>query len=566
MTHKVAIAISGAVSLGSYESGTVYELIHAIKLHNEANPDNRIEIDVLSGASAGGMTAAMIAQKLLYDGAALEDPINNSLYDVWVNRVDILDLLNPDLGDDPDKSLLSSNRIRDNAKYVFLTRYNQLDPVIKPHIAVGEKIQLGLALSNLNGVDYELPTFSATDTGMDSGEFIQTRNQDRYTTEVTDTCDHADYWVDVMTAGRACGAFPLAFRPLSVQRQWDCADYKGLGAKDWASYFTGQYSYADGGIFNNYPLGLARDLALRVDKEAGDADKRFYFYISPDAKVTSADYSFSADNANMVQAMGQIVKSILSNSRFQDWVQTDSLNSELEKLHRRAKGLLDVVMNAKPDELSAMRTTADKFCKMLYLESSGGDQTAQQNNYRKDYQHAEAAFMPYVPTGVHLTTEQKTVWLNSILVMEVNANLNGKDKMRIYTITAEASELASSPIAAFFGFLDVRFRIHDYWVGRLKARNMINQIIHHVKQGDAHQLPLNISPLDTTEIEAKLEGMSALRNATMSDVAKTTRKKLYQRLKNRSQLIMKSLGLNFIVRKLILQFVLKGKIKQFLKL
>ncbi len=91
MTHKISIAISGAVSLGSYESGTMYELIHAIKLHNEQNPDNRIEIDVLSGASAGGMTAAMIAQKLLYDGAELDDPVNNCLYDVWVNRVDIND-------------------------------------------------------------------------------------------------------------------------------------------------------------------------------------------------------------------------------------------------------------------------------------------------------------------------------------------------------------------------------------------------------------------------------------------------------------------------------------------
>jgi hypothetical protein len=361
-----------------------------------------------------------------------------------------------------------------------------------------------------------------------------------------------------MTAGCACGAFPLAFRPLSVQRQWDSADYKGLGAKDWTAYFTGQYSYADGGIFNNYPLGLARDLAVRIDKRSGDVDKRSYFYISPDAKVSSADYAFSADHASMVQAMGQIVKSILSNSRFQDWVQTDSLNSEIDKLHRRAKGLLDVVINAKPDELSAIRTTADKFCNMLYVENDG--------NYTKDYQHAEKKFMPYVPSSVRLTKEQKTVWLNSILVMEVNANLSGKEKMRIYTITAGNSELASAPMACFFGFLDVRFRIHDYWVGRLKARNMINQIINHVKKGDKYQLPLNISPLDTTEIEAKLEEMSALRHATMNDVAKATRKKLYKRLTHRSQLIMKSVGLNLIVRKLVLQIVLKGKIKQFLKL
>lgn len=560
MTHKIAIAISGAVSLGSYESGTVYELINAVKLHNEANPDEKIEIDVLSGASAGGMTAAMIAQKLLYDGQALEDPVKNSLYDVWVNRVDINDLLNPNLGDDPSKSLLSSNRIRDNANYVFLTRYKNNDGklTVKPHPASGKTIQLGLALSNLNGVDYELPTYSSDATGLGQGEFIQTRNQDRYTTEVTDSCDNAEYWTEVMTAGRACGAFPLAFRPLNVQRDWDTLDYKGLGAKNWAGLFNGDFSYADGGIFNNYPLGLARTLAQRTDSTAIDADKRFYFYISPDAKVSTADYQFSAHNANMVQSMGQIVKSILSNSRFQDWVQTDNINGEIDKLHHRAKGLLEVVLQAKEDELESIRVTAAQFCELLYTENNG--------DYQRDFARADDTFSRYIPEGVTLSSLQKTVWLDAILVMEVNANLTGKDKMRIYTITAEPAELASSPIAAFFGFLDVRFRQHDYLVGRLKARKTINQIIQHVRAGDTEQLPLKIDLLDTSDLETELEGMSELRNATMADVDKSTREKLYLRLKDRSGRIMESLGMNCLVRWFVFNLALRKQIKKFLQL
>lgn len=39
MTYRVAMAISGAVSLGSYEAGCVYELLNAFKEHN-ANPQN----------------------------------------------------------------------------------------------------------------------------------------------------------------------------------------------------------------------------------------------------------------------------------------------------------------------------------------------------------------------------------------------------------------------------------------------------------------------------------------------------------------------------------------------
>lgn len=79
MSRKLAIAISGAVSLGSYESGIMYEVLEAIARYNynlakehpqynkeleETHPDNerllkehpdRIEIDVITGASARQM-------------------------------------------------------------------------------------------------------------------------------------------------------------------------------------------------------------------------------------------------------------------------------------------------------------------------------------------------------------------------------------------------------------------------------------------------------------------------------------------------------------------------------
>jgi len=35
MSQKLAIAISGAVSLGSFESGVMYEIIEAIAQHNQ---------------------------------------------------------------------------------------------------------------------------------------------------------------------------------------------------------------------------------------------------------------------------------------------------------------------------------------------------------------------------------------------------------------------------------------------------------------------------------------------------------------------------------------------------
>ena len=46
MTYRLAIAISGAVSLGSYEAGVMFEIIRAIGMHNQnvLNPDQQIKI------------------------------------------------------------------------------------------------------------------------------------------------------------------------------------------------------------------------------------------------------------------------------------------------------------------------------------------------------------------------------------------------------------------------------------------------------------------------------------------------------------------------------------------
>jgi predicted acylesterase/phospholipase RssA len=97
MPKRLAITISGAVSLGSYEAGVLYEVITAIGQHNghsDTTPEEHIEIDVLTGASAGGMTATIAAQKLMFEAAALKGAFTNSFYTPWVADVSLDGLLN----------------------------------------------------------------------------------------------------------------------------------------------------------------------------------------------------------------------------------------------------------------------------------------------------------------------------------------------------------------------------------------------------------------------------------------------------------------------------------------
>ncbi len=113
MPRRVAITIAGAVSLGSYEAGVLYEVLEALRRHNTAakTEDDKIYIDVITGASAGGMTAAMAAQRLLYDAASLSDPRKNAFYEAWVARISLWSLVKMKWKENIWDSLLSSDLI-----------------------------------------------------------------------------------------------------------------------------------------------------------------------------------------------------------------------------------------------------------------------------------------------------------------------------------------------------------------------------------------------------------------------------------------------------------------------
>src|SRR4051812_30726635 len=198
MPKNLAITIAGAVSLGSYESGVIYEILDALAQHNQwchdnNSPDQRIEIDVITGASAGGMTAAIVAQRLLYDGASLAAPYDNPLYNAWVLDIDIEGLLARGPHEDVTHSVLSSDLVIRISNTALKGRYSnppQPPPAPQPHpaLAATRKLQLGLALSNINGVDYSRTTLSG-------GQFIYTSHEDQFVTTLDQTADdRPDTW------------------------------------------------------------------------------------------------------------------------------------------------------------------------------------------------------------------------------------------------------------------------------------------------------------------------------------------------------------------------------------
>src|SRR5580704_14579289 len=106
-TFHVGINMAGAVSAGAYTAGVLDFLMEALEQWDAAKasktlpvPMHDISIDVFSGASAGGMCAAIAAVMLQGAFEHIRNPADimvknttNRFYESWVNRIDIEPLL-----------------------------------------------------------------------------------------------------------------------------------------------------------------------------------------------------------------------------------------------------------------------------------------------------------------------------------------------------------------------------------------------------------------------------------------------------------------------------------------
>jgi hypothetical protein len=468
-----AIAISGAVSLGSYEAGVLYEACEALRQHNQhpetlANPDDRIEIEVLTGASAGGMTAVIAAQNLLYAGNSLADPQNNPLYNPWVADISLDKLLNPDVRpnpafpnlpapEDPAKSVFSSNLIEKLARKYITGRYGQGAPAPQvPHAAAAKVIRLGLALSNLNGVAYSYP-LRVKQPG-DANSFGYARFQDEMTGQFasggSDGQDSLEAWTAWREAAVFCGAFPFAFRVKQLRRSED--DFPRHHRDPWTEPAR-NFAYTDGGIFQNEPLGLAKNLVDLIDRPAQgpasryqNADSRFYLYVAPGAKTSDVNQAFTADAAQFLPTAQTIVRAVLHQARFQDWVNAEEINDQINVFNLRAEQLYDALLNGKVDP-AVLQRAADALLPGLFRTDPPPapgvrDETPEDARalLRQQFNKESAKLRQVAPA-----TEQ--AWIDSILVHIESALTESGDAKRLPNLHLDCSRIADLGSADYGG-------------------------------------------------------------------------------------------------------------------
>jgi hypothetical protein len=485
MPKRVAITIAGAVSLGSYEAGVLYELLRAIQTHNQNAPteDSKIYIDVLTGASAGAMTAAMVAERLMFDAAGLEGEFTNALYHAWVERISLLGLVKLKLKEKPWHSLFSSDLIGDIGKEMLVK--NMAQKGSGPHNAVEKlgddplPLRVGLALTNLSGIDFMIPI-----VGNDDGGFNYTTSADQKRFQIGPGQERNEkFWEELCAAAVGSGAFPVAFRPKTVDHS--VTEYgtrlpadklerkQGETYVVWEGKDTKPFAHSDGGVLQNQPLGIAKDLVdeavtervARIGVAANrDSDDRLYVFVSPHSVSSTARSGLKAEQISIFGELKQLVNVYLRQATYRDWIGAEALNQKVTHLDHIASQLADVITQGVVDPATLVQAAND--LNILLMQAKQGDRI---NRLRAQY------VLKYAQVKEFAGDEAAEAFITAVATLEAASSLEDHDKMKIVAVIASEDELAGAGLAAFAGFFRKKFREHDYRVGRIKTRTYLGR-------------------------------------------------------------------------------------------
>lgn len=170
-TFYIGITMAGAISAGAYSAGVMDFLLSALeewekqkKLDQENGkktvPNHQVVISVMTGASAGSVTAALTIPAISAGFVQEKDYTLKNLYRPWVEQLRFEPLEGQGLlaqndlkGDGKVYSLLDSSSLQLIAKEV-LKNAKDLTPA-KPYLA--DRLHFFFTHSNLRGIPYKIP-------------------------------------------------------------------------------------------------------------------------------------------------------------------------------------------------------------------------------------------------------------------------------------------------------------------------------------------------------------------------------------------------------------------------
>ena len=363
-TLRLALAMRGGVSLAVWIGGAVSE-IDALRLANpgasEADgygghpgPYNDllqlagyggVEVDILSGASAGGLNGAIYAASLMY-GFSFDEMLR-----LWVLLGDVEALARPTTGQGQARPSLFEGEGYFRAQFrqqlnelvtEHRRRLEELAAQNRPGYRPCERLDLFLTATRSAPV----PQVYRDDVDHLIGEtrsaaFFHFHHLGEVGGPFSDFTEPPEPVLEQLAlAGRATSSFPIAFEPATIK-----ALPGGPGATGAEPNLFGLFSEGgitdviDGGVLDNIPVGRAIRAIAAAPASAPAA--RWLLYLNPNSAVAAPDDSDGA--AAMTKEKKKALIAILGslrttiNLRFN----SESLSDDLEQLHAHNRTVSD---------------------------------------------------------------------------------------------------------------------------------------------------------------------------------------------------------------------------------
>ena len=304
-TFSIGLTMAGAVSAGAYTAGVMDYLIETLENWEKARKkdekdvpsDYKVIIEIMSGASAGGITAALAAMSMRQNHTPANDENkrgqNNLLYDCWVNMADDGEQNNT------IKKLLDLDDLQEEEGIQSILNSKVMDVIAGKAVEYGvpktpfpsfisKDLDVVLTVTNLNGLSYNIEFKSYQEATparltMHSGlyrfrfrEGNETHSDDYFNLNLKDK-RHRNIIVD---AAKASGAFPIGLRARKEQfltkfiKQYSQSifpeSHKGNISLDESILQNDTYSFVavDGGVINNEPYGYTyRNIKEKIENK-----------------------------------------------------------------------------------------------------------------------------------------------------------------------------------------------------------------------------------------------------------------------------------------------------------
>lgn len=332
---RIALTFFGGVSLAIYETGAAVEFFRLItdrdgvyrQLRDKIGP---VVVDIISGTSAGALSAAFLANALINRSRNL-DPLMR----LWLEKADLDELFHNET-DSESTSLLNGNK--------FLTLIEEaLREMVDAEVApepYQQYLDLFITATCLEGDVRQFQLHK---------ERIEARSHQRvfhfrYRGQECDIDEEKQNDFEpqrlhlLARAARASASFPLAFDPVLIKKE----DFGALSPE-----LMDDCHHIDGGILDNKPIKLA--IEAIAHRQADKQIDRRLFYVEP----LPEEINPVSGPARPADAEGKVAKRLkpinVLYAAVKDLPSYQSITSALEEIATRNR------------ELDALRRTLDHY-------------------------------------------------------------------------------------------------------------------------------------------------------------------------------------------------------------